>query len=177
MSATRRLRGPATPRSTTATYAAERCVPDHDRPHRGCESHEGERRTQGYAGEDSGQRQRKDEQERDRLSSEEAEAGDRRRGHRPEDEGNRGRDEGDLHREPERVADLLVVPGDAEPVERPARDRPALNIRAVEGVERDQDEWNPEERDHQRRQDAKRDASTAPGHSASNAPRRFAIRR
>src|SRR6266480_2413891 len=37
---------------------AERRVADHDRPYRGRESYEGERRTQGYPGEDPGQRQR-----------------------------------------------------------------------------------------------------------------------
>ena len=57
----------------------------------------------------------------------------------------------DLQRQLERRPRLLVVPGDAEPVQRPARDGPALDVRAVERVHRDDHERDPEERDHERR--------------------------
>src|SRR4030095_16327005 len=50
--------------------------------------------------------------------------------------GGRGR----THREPQRLGHLLVVPRDAEPLRREARDRPALHIRRVERVDDDQRE-------------------------------------
>ena len=50
-----------------------------------------------------------------------------------------------LEREHERVPHLLVVERDAEPVRREAGDRPALHVRAVERVDHDQDQRQPEE--------------------------------
>ena len=49
-----------------------------------------------HAGDDPGQRDRQDEQERDRLASEEAEARDRERGRRAEDERDAGRESAGL---------------------------------------------------------------------------------
>src|SRR5579884_296321 len=157
---------------------AERCVPDHDRPHREAEACEDVERVQRHAGDDPGQRDRQDEQERDRLAAEEAEARDRRGGHRPEHERDAGRRRADLDRQQERIPRVGVVPRDAEPVQRPAGDRPALDVRLVERVDRDDHERDPEEEDHERRPDAEPETGRPRLHqSASNAPRRRAISR
>src|SRR5690348_2565165 len=55
---------------------AERRVPDDDRPHREPEACEDVERVQRHARDDPGERDRQDEQERDRLAAEEAEACD-----------------------------------------------------------------------------------------------------
>ncbi len=156
---------------------AEGRVADHDRPDRGQDPGEAEERDERHPGDDPGQSERQHEQERDRLPAEEAVAGHGCGGHRPEHERDNRRDGCNLQRELECAANVRVVPGDAEPVGGPVRDRPALQGRAVERVERDDNERDPEEGDHERRPDRERDTGAAGGHSASNAPSRRAISR
>src|SRR5436190_13522562 len=159
-------------------HHAERRVPDHDRPDREPHPGEGVEGVQRHPGDDSGQRDRQDQQERDRLAPEEAEAVDRERGGSPEHERDPGRQQPDLQREPERRADVLVVPGVPEPVERVRRDRPALDRRAVEGVEHDDQQRDPEERDDEEGRQTQSDPDRSRLHqSASNAPSRRAIMR
>ncbi len=152
---------------------------DHDRPDREADPGEDVERVQRHPGDDPGQGDRQQEQERDRLAAEEAEAVDRRRRHRPEHERDAGREERDPHGEPDRPAHVRVAPRDAEPVRRPAGDRPALDVGGVEGVHGDDHERDPEEEDDQQRPQAQRDPRSQRLHRyrASNAPSRFATRR
>src|SRR5262249_39046963 len=83
-----------------------------------------------------------------------------------------------LDGEQDGVSHLLRLPGDAEPVRGVVLDRPALDVRAVERVDEDQEERKPQEQQHQRRPDGEREAGARALHqSASNAPSRRAIRR
>ena len=129
-------------------------MPDHDRPERERDAGDRERRLQRDAGDHARQRDRDDDEERDRVDAEEAVArdGEGRRG--AEHERDRRRGAGGLEREHERVAHLLVVPGDAEPARREVLDRPALDVRAVEGVEHDHRQRHVQEQHDEQRPDA-----------------------
>src|SRR5215472_5846910 len=83
---------------------AEGRVADHDRPDRGLEPGEVEERDQSHRCDDPRQRERQDEQERHRLPTEEAVAGNGGRGHRSEHERDDCREGADLHRELEGAA-------------------------------------------------------------------------
>src|SRR5207245_6075670 len=123
----------------------------------------------------AGKRDRKDEQEGDRVAAEEAEAADRRSSGGTEHERNRGREPAGLQREDERVTRLGVVPGGVEPLRAEAGDRPALDVRGADRVDADQDERDPqEEHDEQSPQTEGQPCRARFHYSASNAPRRFA---
>src|SRR5881227_1350921 len=94
-----------------------------------------------------------------------------------EHESDGGGQQPDLDREPERRADIRVVPGLVEPVERQILDRPRLQHGAVERVGEDDQDREPEEGDHQHRPDGEANPRAAAAHRASNAPNRFAITR
>src|SRR5579862_3034410 len=142
-------------------HDAEGRMADHDRPERQVDVVEREERVQRHPSDDPGQRDREHEQERDRLAAEETEAGDcERRGGAEHDRGS-SREQRTPHREPDRAPNLLGVPGGLEPVRREARDRPALNVRAVERVDHDQRERDPQERDHEGSPDPETDAGRA----------------
>src|SRR5205807_8708180 len=126
-------------------------------------------------GHDARQRDRQDEQERDGVSAEEAKAAHRCRRSRPEDERERRREPAGFQRELQRVPGLGVVPGRAEPLRAEARNRPALDVGGVEGVDADEDERNPEEENDERRPQTERQPRGPRLHySASNAPSRLA---
>ena len=155
-----RGRAPSQPREHVVVddHDAERRVPHDDRPDRESDGGEVEGRVQRHAGDDPRQRDREEQQERDRLAAEEAKAVDRGGGRSPEHERDRGRRQADLERKPERAARLRIVPGLVEPVEGEPGDRPTLDRRTVEGVGHDQQQGEPEKRNHRHRRDAQADA-------------------
>ena len=121
-------------------HDAERGVPEHDSPDREIDAHDVEGRAQRYAGNDAGQSDRQNEQQRDGLAAEELGARQRSGRKRAEDERKHGRDHGNLKREIERRPNIRPVePGDVEPFGGVAgrRKLEALFL-GGEGVEQDQ---------------------------------------
>jgi hypothetical protein len=139
-------------------HDAERGVPDHDRPERERDAGDRERRLQRDARDDAGQRDRDDDEERHGVDAEEAVAGHREGRGCAQHERDAGCGAGDLERERERVAHLLVVPGDAEPARREVLDGPRLHVRAVERVEHDHRKRDVQEQHDQQRPDAEQRA-------------------
>ena len=116
------------------------------------------RRAECEPGDDPRQRDRQDDDERDGVAPEEAEAGDGERRERADDHREEGRAEGGLDREPERATYALVVVGDREPLSREVLDRPALRHALVEGVDANKDERQVDEEQRQSRAEAKEHA-------------------
>src|SRR5215210_6048154 len=172
-----RGRRPPQPREDVVVddHDAEGRVADHDRPERERHAPEGVEGRERDARDHARKRDRQHEQERERLAAEEAEARHGGGGHRPEHERDPRRGERRLQREQQRVTGLRVVPRDAEPPQREAGDRPALDVGGVEGVDEDHREREPEEDDDEGRPDAEPQARGAALHqSASIAPARRA---
>src|ERR1051325_9877077 len=128
---------------------AEGRVPDDDREQPEVDPDRRVGRAQREAGDDPGQREGQDHEQRDRVATEEVKARDGERGQRPEHERQGRRPERRTHREPERLAHALVVARDREPLRRIAVNRPALRDALVERVERDQDQRQGDERERQ----------------------------
>ncbi len=68
---------------------------------------------------------------------------------RAEDERDPGREQADLDRQQESRANGLVVPGDGEPVQCEALNRPALHSRWIKGVQHYESDRPEEECEHQ----------------------------
>src|SRR5207247_10066910 len=98
---------------------------------------ENEERVQRHAGDDPRQRNRKYEEERDRLPAEESEAVHRERRGRAENQGDRRRPEAGFEREPERLSHLRGVERRTEPFGGLVGDRPALRGVGVTRVRED----------------------------------------
>ena len=143
-------------------------------------SHDVEGGAQRDAGDDAGQRDRQDEEQRDRLAPEEAGARQRRGCKRAEDERQQRRDGRDLERQIERRPDVGPrAPGDAEPVRGQARRR---KLKALllggEGVENDERQRQmKEQQPGDRRRCASPRAKPCSRQRTSKAPMRFAIQR
>jgi len=80
---------------------------------------------------------------------------------RPEGERDCRGEAGGLQGKDERAARILVVPRRVEPLRAEPRDRPALDVRGIEGIDADQDERDPEKQDHEHRPEPERHASCA----------------
>jgi hypothetical protein len=95
-------------------------VAEHDRPDRERDVEQAEGGAQRDAGDDAGQRDRQDDQQRDRLAAEEFGLADGGRAERAEQQGDRRGDAGDLYGEAECGPDIRPVPGDGEPLQSSA---------------------------------------------------------
>ena len=116
---------------------AEGGVAEHDRPEARIGIPQAEGRAQRDAGDDAGQRDRQDDQQRDRLAAEEPGPRQRRRGKRAEDQRQRGRDRATLSDKRQRRPDVGPAPGDGEPLRGQPRRRPDVALLlGGEGIER-----------------------------------------
>ena len=89
---------------------AEGRVAQHDGPGRERDVHDVEGRPQRHAGDDAGQRDGQDDQQRDLLAPEEPRPRHGGGGQRAEDQRQRGRDRRDLQRQPQRRPDVRRGP-------------------------------------------------------------------
>jgi hypothetical protein len=153
-------------------------VADHDRPQRQVDAVEVVEGVERHACDDSGQREGQDQQQAHGVAAEERHAVDGKRGARAEDERDRGGGQAGANGQAQRRAHLWVVPGRHEPFRRQAGDGPALDVRGVERVQKDQQDREEEKEEDKHGPDPKRDPSPETFHQrASKAPRRRAAKR
>jgi hypothetical protein len=104
-----------------------------------------ERRVQRHPRDDARQRDRQDHEERDRLAAEELVPLHGERSGTAQYDRDRSRAKTRLQRREQRVASTGVDDCTGEPLEREARDGPALHASFVEGVEKNQGEREVDE--------------------------------
>ncbi|MNP00148.1 hypothetical protein D3C76_919340 [compost metagenome] len=129
-------------------HHAEGGMADHDGEHTGLDTQGLERREQGDAGDDAGQGDRQDQHQRNAFLAEEVAPVQGSRGQRPEEQGDQGGEEGDLHRKLDRLHHVGACKRHGEPLQGKAlRGEAERRVLGVEGV--DEDDQDREVQEHQ----------------------------